>query len=98
MKSKKYPLPKIILADTFNDKINEIFTNIPIPIMNGLFDLLIWKEGPRVRDLSSHGTLIPESITFALLENLLVMSIGICIHFDPFLSFSSVDSKISIHY
>jgi hypothetical protein len=44
-------LLQIILAENFGDTTNKIFTELGDAASNALFDLLVWKEGPRVRDL-----------------------------------------------
>ena len=39
------------MRDTCEGRLNNIFTEIDNGPMNALFDILIWEDGPRVRDL-----------------------------------------------
>lgn len=60
-----------ILSPTLEDKENEpnnLFNVLDQKILCALFDILFWKEGPRLRDKISHGVCDPDKISSELTE------------------------------
>ena len=50
--------------------------------MNAIFDLLIWMEGPRVRDLLAHASVDPNSISLLQTRYLVSLCVSLLIQFD----------------
>ena len=67
-------------SETEPNKIFDILGNDTT--MNALFDILIWMEGPRIRDLLAHGVVDIENISPIQVQYIIAISISILIQFD----------------
>jgi hypothetical protein len=64
------------------DGQNRIFDVFDGPCINSIFDMLIWPDSPRVRDLLSHGSILPHLITKDVADRMLILLISLCVRFD----------------
>ncbi|EFC39252.1 predicted protein [Naegleria gruberi] len=84
---------------SYNIDNNGVFDVIGNNLLNAIFDLLIWVESPRVRDLISHGNINIETIPQALVDEIVKLMFGLIYKFDVrrYLSenFNSNDSDFS---
>jgi len=51
-------------------------------LVNMIFDLLVWTNSPRVRDLMCHGSVIPESISAVIVDRAMVMFYNLLVKYD----------------
>ena len=61
---------------------NAIFDIIDNKLLNPIFDLLIWVESPRIRDLISHGNIHIDTIPHALMDEIIKLMLALLAAFD----------------
>ncbi|KAG2378755.1 hypothetical protein C9374_007903 [Naegleria lovaniensis] len=61
---------------------NAIFDIIDNKLLNPIFDLLIWVESPRIRDLISHGNVNIDTIPHALMDEIIKLMLALITKFD----------------
>jgi len=67
---------------SYGIETNAIFPILGDKLLNPIFDLLIWVESPRVRDLVSHGNIKVDSIPEALMDEIVKLMLATIAKFD----------------
>jgi hypothetical protein len=56
---------------------NKLYVELGVPILLSLFDLLVWKDGPRLRDKLSHGVVDPRGIPKSIVDRTVMISLAL---------------------
>ena len=67
------------LLDEFmeNGTVNQVSAEFGKQIMFMLLDIFIWEDGPRLRDVISHGAIDPVTIPFNLVQRVLLITVAL---------------------
>jgi hypothetical protein len=68
-------------SDNKEDK-NQIFNELGRIYENVLWDIFLWEECPRIRDMLSHGGCDPFNISQEIADYILSMSLALIVHYD----------------
>ncbi len=61
-----------------NKTPNQLYTELGNPLMLALFDILIWKDGPRLRDKLSHGVIDPQGLPKSIVDRTVMIVLALC--------------------
>ncbi|EGC36186.1 hypothetical protein DICPUDRAFT_151417 [Dictyostelium purpureum] len=73
---------------------NQLIKHVGEPIISNLLDLLIYPDGPRLRDKLSHGEIEALEIPFIFLEQIMAISLNLCLKFTDKVNCNQVDKEL----